>query len=99
MVVTHELQVCTVCLHLIANGEYHDGTDAAARCGQGLVDRWGELAGQIVPGWVGSCDCAPDEDCESGCLDLGYHTSPCDGCGDSDAGDRFAAVILGPEGD
>lgn len=96
MIITHELQVCTMCLHLIANGDYDDGTDAAARCAQGLVQRWDDLTAQIVPGLAAPCGCSPDEDCE--CANLGYHLSPCDGCGDDEPGDRFAVVILEPAG-
>jgi hypothetical protein len=75
-----ELSVCMVCIHLLANGEYNDGTDAAEVAGKGMDRIWGKDARHLVPGG--------DE--------LGYSTSSCDGCGDWHHGDRFTATALIP---
>ena len=76
-----DLSVCTVCIHLLANGEYNDGTDAAETCSAGQLATWGDDLMHMVPG---------DED-------LGFCQSSCDGCGDSDHGDRFRAHLLIPQ--
>ena len=73
-----ELAVCVVCLHLLANGEYDDGTDAAERAGAGLLRRWGDLAARIVADGT----------------DLGFRATACEGCGDPAHGDRYRAVLL-----
>lgn len=78
MTVTHELSICLICLHLIANGEYNDGTDIADVTNARMLEKWGDLTMSISLGG--------DE--------LGFCTSECDGCGDTDHGDRFTAVIL-----
>lgn len=76
-----ELSVCTVCIHLLANGEYDDGTDAAALCADGMANLWGDDARHLI---------ADGEE-------LGYSTSACEGCDDTDHGDRFAATLLRPK--
>ncbi|GGM45325.1 hypothetical protein GCM10012275_15460 [Longimycelium tulufanense] len=43
-----ELMVCEVCIHLLANGEYVDGTDAADKAGQGMAKRWQGY--HLIPG-------------------------------------------------
>lgn len=75
-----ELSVCTVCLHLIANGEFEDGTDVAEQTNAAMVERWGEDVAHMVLGG--------DE--------LGFCDSACTGCGAIEAGDRFTAAILRP---
>jgi hypothetical protein len=80
MYVETELEVCEVCVHLIANGEYADGTDAALIASEAMVDRWADKAADIVLGG--------DE--------LGFRLRPCDACGSKLAGDRFTASILTP---
>lgn len=45
-----ELAVCVVCIHLLANGEYDDGTDAAERAGEGMASIWGDDARHLVAG-------------------------------------------------
>lgn len=96
MRVTHELRVCLVCVHLIANGEFNDGTDAAEICGQAMARKWGNLTRDIVLGTAEHRDdCELDEAGECNCEDLGFCTSRCDGCDDTTHGDRFAAAILG----
>jgi hypothetical protein len=81
MYVETELEVCVVCAHLIANGEYDDdGTDAALIASMAMVDRWADRAADIVLGG--------DE--------LGFRLRPCDACGSELAGDRFTAGILTP---
>jgi hypothetical protein len=75
-----DLSVCIVCVHLIANGEYDDGTDAADVCGEGQQRIWGDDAAHMALG---------DND-------FGFSWSPCEGCGESLAGDRFYAVVMVP---
>lgn len=82
-----ELAVCTVCIHLLANGEFNDGTDAAEKCSEGMARIWGDDARHLVPGGGGD-----DED--SG--DLGFSWSSCDGCGDTLGGDRHQAWAMIP---
>lgn len=77
---TTELSVCTVCNHLLSNGEYNNGTDDAERAGEGMARIWGDDARYLTPGGE----------------DLDYCTSDCDGCGDSDHGDRFRAYAMIP---
>ena len=39
--ITHDgLKLCTVCAHLVANGEFRDGTDAAEVAGAEMARRW-----------------------------------------------------------
>jgi hypothetical protein len=75
-----ELSVCTVCIHLLANGEYDDGTDAAEIAAAGMARVWGDDVVHLVPGSA----------------DLGHCSSSCDGCGSTLAGDRFEASALIP---
>lgn len=75
-----ELAVCTVCIHLIANGEFDDGTDAAEECGDGQIRVWGDDARHLSFGGE----------------ELGFSWQDCDGCGSWLAGDRFAASIMIP---
>jgi hypothetical protein len=75
-----DLSVCTVCIHILANGEYNDSTDAADVCAAGMTRVWGNDARHLVPG--------------NG--DLGFCQSSCDGCGNTDHGDRFEAHALIP---
>lgn len=76
-----ELSVCQVCLHLLANGEYNDGTNAAETAVTGMYRIWGFNVRHLV---------ADGED-------LGFSTSSCDGCGDTHHGDRYRAVALLPK--
>lgn len=78
---TYELEICTVCAHLIANGEYNDGTDAAEVSAAGIEATWGADAIHLSV---------------TGGEPL-FSTSPCDGCGNSDNGDRIKAVALIPK--
>lgn len=75
-----ELSVCTVCIHLLANGEYNDGTDVAESAADRMSRIWGDDGRHLVPGG--------DE--------LGFCITECDTCGDSDHGDRFTASALIP---
>lgn len=75
-----ELRVCTVCICLMANGEYNDGTDAAEVATAGMKRIWGKDVRHLVPGGE----------------DLGFHTTSCDSCGQTDHGDRYAATALIP---
>jgi hypothetical protein len=75
-----ELAVCVVCLHLLANGEFNDGTDAAEIAGSGMARIWGDNARHLV---------ADGEE-------LGFSTLPCDSCDDTHHGDRYRAIALIP---
>lgn len=77
---TTELAVCTVCICLLANGEYDDGTDAAETAEAGVARIWGEDAKHLTYGGD----------------DLGFSWSSCDGCGDTHGGDRFRASAMIP---
>lgn len=77
---TTEITVCTVCVHLIANGEYDDGTTAAEDCARGQVTTWGDDARHLFLG----------EGYD------GFAHTPCEGCGDTLAGHRFPAVAMIP---
>ena len=76
----HDLQVCLVCLHLLANGEFDDGTDAADIASAGMQRVWGEDTAHLIADGT----------------DLGFSTSPCEGCGDIHHGDRYRAIALIP---
>jgi hypothetical protein len=75
-----ELAVCVVCLHLLANGEFNDGTDAAETTVTGMYRIWGFNVRHL------SADGA----------ELGFSTWPCEGCGNTDHGDRYRAIALIP---
>lgn len=77
----HDLSVCVVCIHLIANGEFNDGTDAAEICSAGQEKEWGENAIHLTPGSE----------------EFGFSTSWCEGCGDTLHGDRFEAFCMIPK--
>ncbi|WAL67128.1 hypothetical protein ORV05_04890 [Amycolatopsis cynarae] len=89
-----ELSVCTVCIHLIANGEFDDGTDAAEKCAEGQAKIWGENAIHLVAGGHVE-DCDGSEPC--GCTEPWFSWSSCDGCGETLGGDRFHAAALIPQ--
>lgn len=75
-----DLEVCVVCLHLLANGEYNDGTDAADIAQSGIARLWGDDARHLVPG---------DNE-------LGFSTRPCEACGNPLHGDRHEAHLVKP---
>lgn len=75
-----ELSVCIVCNFLLAHGEYNDGTDAAEQASEGMTHIWGDDRKHLIP----------DGD------NLGHCTSSCDGCGQTDHGDRYCATALIP---
>lgn len=75
-----DIAVCVDCLHLTANGEINDGTDAARDCVRGQRDKWGDDARYFT--------CGGEE--------LGYSTSDCEGCGNPYHGDRFQAHVMVP---
>lgn len=92
-----EISVCTVCIHLLANGEYNDGTDTAEVVSAGMERIWGADLRHMVPG--GSHEsCEPSCDGSGDCFadDLGFSWSSCDGCGDTDGGDRHRATVMIP---
>lgn len=76
-----EIKVCVVCIHLMANGEFVDGTDAADNCQRGQIRVWGEDAKYLTPGSE----------------ELGFYSSSCEGCGDDYHGDRHQAYMMIPK--
>lgn len=90
------IKVCVVCVHLTANGEYDDGTDAAEKCSEGQVKIWGDRASQFcLAGCDDDCRNASefdDHECES--FEQGFSWSDCEGCGDTDGGDRFLLAVF-----
>lgn len=91
-----ELSVCVVCAHLLANGEYDDGTDAAEQAAKGMARIWGDDARHLIAGGHVE-DCDGSEPC--GCLDGWFSWSDCDGCGSEMGGERHRAVALIPVGE
>lgn len=89
------IKACVVCLHLTANGEFNDGTDAAEKSSEGRVKIWGDRASQFT---LAGCDedCVnqhdSDHECES--FEQGFSWSDCEGCGDTDGGDRFLLAVF-----
>ncbi len=75
-----ELAVCVVCLHLLANGEFTDGTTAGQVAAEGMSRTWGDNARHLVADGA----------------ELGFSTWPCDSCDNTDHGDRYRAVALIP---
>ena len=75
-----DLDVCVVCLHLLANGEFNDGTDAAETAGSGMHRIWGDDTRHLIADGT----------------ELGFSTWPCEGCGNTDHGDRYRAIALIP---
>lgn len=89
------IKACVVCLHLTANGEYDDGTDAAEKCAEGQVKIWGDRASQFcVGGCWEDCPYENDEDHECQQENQGFSWSDCEGCGDSDGGDRYLLAVF-----
>ena len=80
---TTVIEVCTVCLCLMANGEYNDGTDAADACLRGMRELWGDDVRHMIAG------CSDDGE-------PGYSTQSCEGCGDWQHGDRHIAYVMVP---
>ncbi len=74
------IDVCEVCLHLTANGEYNDGTDAARDCARGQRELWGDNAQHFT--------CSGEE--------LGFSQSDCEGCGNEYHGDRYRLHVMIP---
>lgn len=114
-----EISVCLVCMHLMCNGEYNDGTDAAEKCAERQDLVWGGNQKYFTPG--SPCECA--NGIENGlcgkewcrhCVELGleadgmgthecaefeqgFSWSSCDGCEDTNGGDRFLAYVMIPK--
>lgn len=96
------IQVCVVCMHLHCNGEYNDGEDTAERCAEGIVrEGWEDTAwkwtGMVCNTWdpeTGECGCEDDEHDYEG----SFSWSWCEGCGDTDGGDRYRIAIMKPYG-
>jgi hypothetical protein len=89
------IKVCTVCVQLIANGEYNDGTDAAEKCAEGQVRIWGDNASAMC---IAGCDeyshCTIDEDHECESFEQGFSWQSCEGCGDEHGGDRYLVAVF-----
>ncbi|MCO1657436.1 hypothetical protein [Pseudonocardia humida] len=75
-----DLSICVVCQHLLANGEYNDGTTAAETAATGMLKLWGNNALLLIPDGT----------------DLGYRTTTCESCGNTDHGDRYRAALFTP---
>lgn len=77
-----DLAVCTVCLCLIANGEYEADASEAEAAWAGMARTWGDNARHLVA--VG--------DSESW-----FSWTSCDACESPLGGDRHAAAVLIPK--
>lgn len=89
------IKVCQVCMHLIANGEYNDGTDAAEKCSAGMVRIWGDCTARMAgAGCYEDCYYAQDDDHECESFEQGFSWSDCEGCGDEHGGDRFLVAVF-----
>ena len=75
---TTMLEVCTVCIHFLANGEYNDGENSAETAQAGIDRIWGEEQKNIVPDGAS----------------LGFGKTACELCGDTLHGDRFTATLI-----
>lgn len=73
-----DLAVCQICLHLIAYGEWNDGTDQGAHTFASMSDMWGRELGLLYADG----------------RELGFSMRDCDGCGDTHGGDRYAAGLI-----
>lgn len=95
-----EIKVCVVCIHLMCNGEYNDGTDAAEKCAERQDLAWSGNQKYFVGG--STCEEEPcpwhdnPEDCTQ--IDQGFSWSPCEGCEDTNGGDRYLAYVMIPKG-
>lgn len=96
----HELRVCVVCIHLMANGEFNDGTDAAEKCARGQEKKWGGNAKYLTPGSTCEEDPCPWHENTDECttLEHGFSWHSCEGCGDTNGGDRYLAYCMIPKG-
>lgn len=95
-----EIKVCVVCMHLMCNGEYNDGTDAAEKCAERQDLVWGGNQKYFTPGFGCDSDCDRDQSDESHeCteFDQGFSWTSCDGCEDTLGGDRYLAYVMIPK--
>lgn len=76
----YDLSVCVVCIHLLANGEYDDGTDVGEQTAEKMAQLWGDNTRHLVPGNY----------------EQGFRVTTCDGCGSQLHGDRHEAHALIP---
>ena len=76
------LQVCGHCAQVIANGDISDGTDRGERVAAAQVAHLGADAARLVL----ACDGSECDD---------FSSSPCGACGETLAGERHGAAILG----
>lgn len=81
-IIAGELEVCSDCAQIIANGEINDGTDTGERTADAQVAKWGDDARGLV--------LADHEGFEPY-----FSWSDCDGCGSTLGGDRWPAAVLG----
>ena len=85
-----EISVCSDCMYEHANGEIAHDRPAD------LPKPWALLEfGYTVSMGGEHNDTCTDADREAGCDcdDLGFRTSPCDGCGDDHHGDRYRFTL------
>lgn len=81
---TYDIQVCSDCLMMIANGTTgdYDGAPDDAEHDAAMDALWPD-----ADGWDITPNCS--EDCEGG-----FSWSPCEGCGSPLGGDRHPAVAM-----
>ena len=93
------IKVCTVCMHLMCNGEYNDGTDAAEKCAERQDLVWGGNQKYFTPGSTCEEYPCPRHDSSEDCTEIeqGFSWTSCDGCEDPDGGDRFLAYVMIPK--
>lgn len=88
-------KACATCMYLTANGEYNDGEDTAERCIKGQQKIWGDNYRWFM---LAGCDadCGnqhhDEHECES--FEQGFSWSDCEGCGDTDGGDRYLLAVF-----
>lgn len=88
-------KACVVCMHLTANGEYNDGEDTAEKCIAGQQKIWGDQSRWfMLAGCSEDCNYADDDDHECESFEQGFSWSDCEGCGDTDGGDRFLLAVF-----
>lgn len=90
------ISCCVVCVHLTANGEYNDGEDTAERCLKGQAAVWSGNERYFVVGSDCEEGCTKHEDGEHEEFELGFSWMWCDGCEDTNGGDRYQMYVMIP---
>lgn len=88
-------KACVVCMHLVANGEYNDGTNAAEVCAEGQQRLWGDNARWfMLAGCTEDSHSTIDEDHECQEFEQGFSWAACEGCGEEHGGDRYLLAVI-----